>query len=41
MEQQNSHEVPQGYNGAEAQRFTDFLNQMPSHMWGMEFVEYP
>lgn len=41
QEQQWGREVPQGYNDAEAQRFTDFLVQMPSHMWGMEFVDYP
>ncbi|KAH0172195.1 hypothetical protein KCU67_g1832, partial [Aureobasidium melanogenum] len=26
------------YNDLESQRFTEFLEQMPEHMWGMEFV---
>jgi hypothetical protein len=26
------------YNDFESQRFTEFLEQMPEHMWGMEFV---
>jgi len=29
-----------GYNDNEAQRFTDFLDQMPNDLWGMEFVDY-
>ena len=28
------------YNDLESQRFTEFLEQMPEHMWGMEFVNY-
>lgn len=26
------------YNDLESLRFTEFLEQMPEHMWGMEFV---
>jgi len=33
--------IMRGYNDSEAQRFTDFLDQMPTDMWGMEFVDYP
>nr|QFP98363.1 MAT1-2-1 [Aureobasidium zeae] len=36
----DNQQMPMGfqYNDFESQRFTEFLEQMPEHMWGMEFV---
>lgn len=38
MEKQGIDGTAPTYNDLEAQRFTEFLEQMPEHMWGMEFA---
>lgn len=38
MEKERVDDIPQAYNDLESQRFTDFLEQMPEHMWGMDLV---
>jgi len=39
MEKEKADEAAQAYNDIESQRFTEFLEQMPEHMWGMDFVQ--
>ena len=41
QQQPAAQDYSKGYNDAEAQRFTHFIDQMPNDMWGMEFVDYP